>query len=43
MEHELSEVLKRMKNPQTPNIDIRLDAGAKLFRKQLQQRIDDDR
>ena len=38
----LTEVHKGMKNAQTPNIDLRLDAGAKLFRKQLQQRIDEE-
>ena len=38
----LTEVHQGMKNAQTPNIDLRLDAGAKLFRKQLQQRIDEE-
>lgn len=36
----LTEVHKGMCDRQTPNIDLRLDAGAKLFRKQLQQKID---
>ena len=36
----LTEVHKGMRDRQTPNIDLRLDAGAKLFRKQLQQKID---
>ncbi|MEE3287961.1 MAG: aromatic ring-hydroxylating dioxygenase subunit alpha, partial [Pseudomonadota bacterium] len=36
----LTAVHKGMKGRQTPNIDLRLDAGSKLFRKQLQQRID---
>ena len=36
----LTEVHKGMRDRHTPNIDLRLDAGAKLFRKQLQQRID---
>ena len=38
----LTEVHKGMRDRQTPNIDLRLDAGAKLFRKQLQQRIDNE-
>jgi vanillate O-demethylase monooxygenase subunit len=38
----LTEVDRGMRNPQTPNIDLRLDAGAKLFRKQLQQQIDSE-
>ena len=38
----LTEVHKGMRDRQTPNIDLRLDAGAKLFRKQLQQRIDSE-
>ncbi len=38
----LTEVHKGMRDRKTPNIDLRLDAGAKLFRKQLQQRIDDE-
>ena len=39
----LTEVHKGMRDRQTPNIDLRLDAGAKLFRKQLQQRIDNEK
>ena len=39
----LTEVHKGMRDRQTPNIDLRLDAGAKLFRKQLQQRIDSEK
>jgi phenylpropionate dioxygenase-like ring-hydroxylating dioxygenase large terminal subunit len=38
----LTEVHKGMRDRHTPNIDLRLDAGAKLFRKQLQQRIDNE-
>jgi len=38
----LTEVHKGMRDRQTPNIDLRLDAGAKLFRKQLQQIIDNE-
>ena len=38
----LTEVHKGMRDRHTPNIDLRLDAGAKLFRKQLQQRIDSE-
>ena len=36
----LTEVHRGMHDRETPNIDLRLDAGAKLFRKQLQQKID---
>ena len=32
-----------MSNPQSPNIDLGLDAGAKLFRRSLQLRIDEER
>ena len=39
----LTGVHKGMRDRQTPNIDLRLDAGAKLFRKQLQQRIDSEK
>ena len=39
----LTEVHKGMRDRHTPNIDLRLDAGAKLFRKQLQQRIDSEK
>ena len=39
----LTEVHKGMRDRHTPNIDLRLDAGAKLFRKQLQQRIDNEK
>ena len=38
----LTEVHKGMRDRHTPNIDLRLDAGAKLFRKQLQQSIDNE-
>ena len=38
----LTEVDRGMHNRQTPNIDLRLDAGSKLFRKQLQQQIDSE-
>jgi hypothetical protein len=38
----LTEVDRGMRNRQTPNIDLRLDAGSKLFRKQLQQQIDSE-
>ena len=36
----LTEVHRGMRDRETPNIDLRLDAGAKLFRKQLQKKID---
>jgi vanillate O-demethylase monooxygenase subunit len=36
----LTEVHRGMRDRETSNIDLRLDAGAKLFRKQLQQKID---
>jgi vanillate O-demethylase monooxygenase subunit len=36
----LTHVHRGMRDRETPNIDLRLDAGAKLFRKQLQQKID---
>ncbi len=38
----LTAVHQGMRDPQTPSIDLRLDAGSKLFRKQLQQRIDSE-
>ncbi len=38
----LTQVHRGMRDRETPNIDLRLDAGAKLFRKQLQQQIDNE-
>ena len=38
----LEEVQKGMENMITPNIDLGLDAGAKLFRLKLQRMIDQE-
>ncbi|MFZ8869348.1 MAG: hypothetical protein ACO2YK_12370, partial [Paracoccaceae bacterium] len=38
----LEEVQKGMDNMVTPNIDLGLDAGAKLFRLKLQRMIDQE-
>lgn len=39
----LTAVHRGMKHKKTPNLDLRLDAGAKLFRKQLQSLIDSEK
>jgi vanillate O-demethylase monooxygenase subunit len=38
----LEDVHAGMKNPSTPNIDLGLDAGAKLFRKFLGGKIEEE-